>query len=122
MKALLPIALAILLTGCASHGSKINTDYATSMVKGETTQADALKHLGKPVSTAKNSSGDTILTYLYVKSKAKASTFIPIAGAFMGGANTETSYLIATFDRDGILKDWSYTESSTETNTGLTAN
>lgn len=122
MKALLVCLAIITLSGCASYGSKIDANYATSMVKGETTQSDAVRHLGKPISTARNSNGDTILTYMYVKSKAKASTFIPIAGAFMGGANTETNYLIATFDKDGILKDWNYTESSSETNTGLTAN
>lgn len=57
---------------------------------------------------------------MHVASKARPESFIPIAGLFVGGADSETTMFIITLDSDtGVVKDWNYSQSNTGVNTGL---
>lgn len=110
----------LLLSACVSYGNKIDSAYASTIKEGVTTEAEVIERLGPPMSTARSSNGTKTLTYMHVKSQAKASSFIPIVGAFVGGADSQTQMLTINIV-DGVVKDWSMTEGSSETNTGVTA-
>lgn len=120
MKVIIAALLSICLVGCASYGTKIDAGYAATIKEGVTTEAEVLENLGKPISLTRNGDGTKSLVYMYIRSQAKAATFIPIVGAFAGGADTETQTLMVTIE-NGIVKKWSMTEGASEANTGITA-
>lgn len=56
----------------------------------------------------------------YAKSQAKASSFVPVVGSLVGGADTETTTLVVIVDsKTGIVKDYALNESKTEKKTGV---
>lgn len=117
------LLLVLTLGGCASYGNKIDRNYASNIQKGVTTESDVIANLGKPASTTLNAQGDRVLTYFHSKTTVHASTFVPIVGAFMAGADTEMTTLTVSIDTEsGIVEDWSYSETNTEANQGVTAN
>ncbi|AGH44539.1 hypothetical protein [Paraglaciecola psychrophila] len=123
MEKILALLLTFILFGCTSYGSKIDRNYATSIEKGVTTEAEVVRQMGPPTSMGLGGEGLKTLSYMHVASQFKASTFIPIVGLFAGGADTQTTMLIITIDQEtGIVKNWTYNQSDSEVNTGLTAN
>lgn len=123
MKTMIALSFVIALTSCASHGNKIDRNYASTIQKGVTTENDVIAKMGQPTSKGYNSEGHRTLTYLHVSTRTKASTFIPVVGLFTGGADTESTILVINIDSDtGIVKDWNYNQSNSEVNTGLIGN
>jgi outer membrane protein assembly factor BamE (lipoprotein component of BamABCDE complex) len=123
MKKSLLFLLTFIIVGCSSYGSKIDRNYATSIEKGVTTEDQVVKKMGSPSSVGLSADGKKTLTYMHVASQVKASTFIPIVGLFAGGADTQTTMLIITINQDtGIVENWTYNQSDSQLNTGLTAN
>jgi hypothetical protein len=100
--------LTALLVGCASTGSNFDETRASQIKKGETTEAELVQWFGQPQNRSANSEGQTILTWMYVEANAKGTSFIPIAGAFMGGTDSKTKTLTAVL-QNGTVQ--SYTSS-----------
>ena len=123
MKTILAIILAtiVLANGCVSTGRKIDQAAADSIKKGETTRAQVGQLLGSPEMITKNSNGDTIYIYHYMRATPKASTFIPYIGPFVGGANIQQQMTRITFGPDNVVKDFSTTQGATESDMGLAA-
>lgn len=121
MKKLLMINLVVLfMLGCATHGNEIDTAFANSIERGVTTETEIRENLGAPQSVGLDGQGNKTMTYVYAKSQAKAESFIPIVGSFVGGADTEsTSLLIIVDSKTGVVKDFALNESKTETKTGV---
>lgn len=114
------MAIGFFVIGCATHGSKIDTDFAAAIEKGVTTEAEVREKLGSPQSIGLDGSGNKTMTYVYAKSQAKAESFIPVVGSFMGGSDTEsTSLLIIIDSATSTVKDYFLNESKTETKTGV---
>lgn len=42
----------------------------------------------------------------YFSAQARLETFLPIMGSFAGGADTEHSFVMLTFDANGILQKY----------------
>jgi outer membrane protein assembly factor BamE (lipoprotein component of BamABCDE complex) len=122
MKKYLLIALAIvLLAGCVSAGRKIDQTAAEKIEKGKTTKAEVIASLGSPDHITKLGTGDTMFMYHFMKATPKAITFIPIVGAFAGGANVQTQSCMVIFGPDDIVKNFSISQGGTEAGTGLAA-
>ncbi len=120
-RALVLVLLAGLLIGCASTGRKIDQSQVQTITKGETTKEQVVARLGSPDRIMKLGNGDTIFTYGYARVTAKPATFIPIVGAFAGGANTQYQSCAVTFGPDGIVKNITSMQGGTEANMGATA-
>ena len=115
------VALALLLSGCASSGREIDVQKASQIQKGVSTKADVKRLVGEPQQIANDSEGNQTWTYTYVRATAKGTSFIPIAGAFMGGVDTQNQTLTVKFNPQGTV---SFIESSyggMSTDTGATA-
>jgi hypothetical protein len=84
-KRVLWAGLTLAVGACASAGTKVDPDTVASFVKGRTTVAEAEAALGEPNATSTKSDGSTVLVYTYARSSVRASTFIPLVGAFVGG-------------------------------------
>ena len=57
--------------------------------------------------------------YRYMQSQAKAANFIPIVGAFAGGADTENTNVTLDFDKDSLLTNYSASQGSSSMGTGI---
>ena len=121
MKYILIITLSLFLSACASYGNKIDAQYATSIQEGVTTEHEVRKNLGNPFTTGVTPDGLKFYIYTYTQAQTKASTFIPVVGAFAGGADTQTQTLQIWFDKEGKVTSYSYNNSTQEIKTGLTA-
>lgn len=114
------------LAGCASptvtygSGPLLATD-VDKIVKGKTTKADILRTFGQPESMTRNpQDGSEMLSYNYIKSTStvKPQSYIPVVGMFAGGLDTNGTgqSLTVTVSKNGIVKDYNYSEHLTTTN------
>ena len=110
---------AVLLSGCASVGRKLDQTSVDKIQKGITTREQVLQLIGSPEQISKNSAGEVTFQYLYTRASAKAATFIPIVGVFAGGANVQTQSVSISFGADGVVKDVVSSYGATETGMGM---
>ena len=94
------------LAACASTGVKVDQSKLSLLTKGKTTYEEAIQAFGKPTNTIMTDDGSKIISYNFISYQARPETFIPIVGAFAGGADTETSFLNMTFDQNNILQKY----------------
>src|SRR5438132_8898818 len=106
-------------TACVSMGTKVDQDKLAQFQRGKTTYAEVIQQLGKPTQSTVNSDGTRKVVYTYMQSQAKAANFIPIVGAFAGGADTENTNVMLDFDRDSVLTNYSATQGSSSMGTGI---
>lgn len=120
-KQALAIALTILIGGCMSMGTQVKQDQLNGFAKGSTTYSDVTARLGQPNTVSTKSNGTRIALYTYVHSQARPETFIPIVGAFVGGADSKVNSAEFIFGQDDKLLEYSLSESNYGSGTGLAA-
>ena len=122
MKKTLKLLLVIVIaTGCASVGRKIDQTAVDRIKKGTTTTDEVFKSLGSPDQTIRIGNGDVTFQYLYVRATAKPESFIPVVGAFAGGANVQNQMVMVTFGPDGIVKEIVSSYGATESGFGASS-
>lgn len=112
--------IMIVIAGCASVGRKLDQEAVNKIKKGETTKREVVGLIGSPDRVTNMGNGDAFWTYSYARATAKPSSFIPVVGPFVGGANVQSQMLMLTFGPDNIVKDIMNTYSATESDTGVT--
>jgi len=112
-------ALSVALTGCVSAGTKVDTAQLQQFKKGVTTEAEVIARLGEPNTRTMSSGGLHVIGYSHVAARPDAVDFVPIVGSLAGGAKSETTVVIFTFDETGVLKDYTATTSNTHLKTGI---
>ena len=121
MKILVLVCVASILAGCVSVGRKIDPAKVDRIQKGVTTHAQVVQLLGSPDNLTSQSAGYRTLTYHYIRATPKGESFIPIAGAFMGGANVQQQMVIVHIGPDGLVSDVITSYGATESGTGANA-
>ena len=118
-----PISLFALatLTACVSAGVKVDQSKLAEFHKGKTTYQEVVQELGKPNQTSITEDGSKTAIYMYHSAQARPENFIPIVGAFVGGADAEHSTVIMRFDKNGILKSYNSLQGSTGAGRGFEA-
>ena len=111
--------MAGLVAGCASVGRKLDESAVAKIKKGETTRAEVLKSLGSPDQITRDGDGNVTFQYMYVRATAKPATYIPIVGAFAGGANVQNQMVMVTFGTNGVVEDLISTYGATESDSGV---
>jgi hypothetical protein len=104
MKTVLALSLIAVLTGCMSTGVEVSQEQTASFKTGSTTQQDVVTRLGPPTSRTTMPDGSQVMVYSFAASQARAASFIPIVGAFVGGADSRASTVMFQFAPDGTLK------------------
>jgi len=99
---------AAVVAGCASVGKNFDESKVAQIKKGETTEAQLVLMFGEPQNRMVNSEGQSILTWMYTQANIRGESFIPIAGAFVGGADTKSKSLNVTL-KDGTVQSYSST-------------
>ena len=118
MRNLLLVSL-FLMTACASAGVKVDQSKMAQFQKGHTTYDDVIAAFGTPSQTSVDDMGNRSIFYIYTSTQARPETFIPIVGAFVGGADTENSIATFSFDARGILIRSSQTQGGLGVGTGF---
>ena len=109
------------LAGCAASGVQVKEEQLAQFEAGKTTMADVVKALGQPQHQALLPDGTRMLIYSYAQVQTRPETFIPIVGAFVGGADMKTNSATLMFDRAGLLKTVSASSGATGTGMGLSS-
>lgn len=116
------IVVLMALAGCAvSGGKKIDQEALDQIKVGETTKAQVTELMGAPQQVTRLGNGDSIFTYVYVRSAAKAESYIPIVGMFAGGSTSESETATITFGSDNVVKDIAIAQSTSEMSSGIMA-
>jgi outer membrane protein assembly factor BamE (lipoprotein component of BamABCDE complex) len=118
------IALAVMVTGCASVGNdSLRTETESSVqgkiVEGKTTKAQVKGMFGSPIKTTFTDGGLEVWTYEFSKVSADATTFIPIVSLFAASSSGTKKELVVMFDPSGVTKRYSMSESEVKQRTGL---
>jgi outer membrane protein assembly factor BamE (lipoprotein component of BamABCDE complex) len=121
MKAVAALLIMALLASCASVGTPIAQENVKKIRPGVTTEADLVRMFGQPSTKTLDSNGKTILGWIYSEAQTKGTTFIPIAGAFVGGVNTRTQMLSVLIGRNGRVERYTMNDTPTPAKQGLTA-
>jgi outer membrane protein assembly factor BamE (lipoprotein component of BamABCDE complex) len=107
------------LAACVSVGRPIDQSAADKIEKGKTTREQVISLMGSPDQITSRGDGSTVFSYHYMRATAKPATFIPIVGAFAGGANVQNQMFIVTLGSDGVVKDFFSTRGGTEADKGF---
>lgn len=121
MKKLLVWLLCLGLVGCVTVGRKINQEAVDSIKKEKTTREEVIKLLGSPDQIMKDAKGNITMMYMYIRSTTKPESFIPIVGAFAGGANVQNQTVMITISSDGKVSDVFTTYGATESGYGMSS-
>ena len=108
MKIIYSMAVVLALAGCASAGVQVSREAATQFKEGVTTESEIRAKLGQPTSESVSSGDLHTLIYAGSQSSIKAATFIPLVGAFVGGADVHSTAAIYTINKDGVMIKFSY--------------
>ena len=121
LKPLITTISFLALSACASSGVKVDQSKLSDLHKGETTYQQAVQKLGKPSSVMLLDDGSRTAMYIYTSAQARPESFIPIVGAFVGGADTENTFTTLNFDKNGILQRYSSNQGAMGIGTGFEA-
>jgi hypothetical protein len=116
MKLIYCVLGIIALYGCASVGTPIATQNIPKIRKGVTTETELVQMFGAPTDKTLNTNGKIMDTWIYTASQAKGTSFIPFAGAFVGGANMQMDKLQAILGKDGRVEDYMFNQSHQDIN------
>lgn len=114
-------ALVALFTlgGCYASGRKVDQQTLVDLQPGLTTCLEIRQRYGVPTSAAVTSDGTQQLIYTYVQTQVRPETFIPIAGAFLRGGDTEQTQVVFDCDQKGVLTHYASTQGQLGSGTGF---
>jgi outer membrane protein assembly factor BamE (lipoprotein component of BamABCDE complex) len=119
MRKLILLLICFILVGCATVGKPMKAEQLTQLQDGITTQEEVLKIMGEPFDKTIIDTGEEKWSFIYSRSKATWSSFIPYVGLLESGAVTKGQKLEILFDSDKIVKKHTVSNSTTKTKTGL---
>jgi outer membrane protein assembly factor BamE (lipoprotein component of BamABCDE complex) len=113
------LGLALLaLFGCASAGTKIDQSATAKIQKGVTTKEQVVALLGAPMSDTLMGDGREMMMWSYAQTQVKGATFIPVVGLFAGGSDTKMTMFQVVLNKDKIVEDCLWSNSSFEAKMG----
>lgn len=114
------LAAAVLLAACGTSGVQVRPEQVAAIERGKSTEAEVRAALGAPTGVSVVN-GQRILVYQGAAYSVRPESFVPIVGAFVGGADVRASTVIVTFAPDGRVADVQSHHHETGTATGLSA-
>ena len=120
LKQVAAVILALSIIGCASVGRKIDMAKVDQIKKGETTKDEVVKLLGSPDQVIKDGFGNLHYNYIHAYATSKPVNFVPVVGAFAGGANVQSEMVMITLTNN-VVSEIVSSSNYTETGTGADA-
>lgn len=121
-KNIISVLISIALIGCASSGNQslkneTQETVKTKLVKGKTKKQDVLASFGEPDNRS-TTDGEEQWSYTMYNSQAKSTSYIPVVGFLMGGANSQTKSLAISF-KDEKVSSYSFSSGVNHVKTGV---
>jgi outer membrane protein assembly factor BamE (lipoprotein component of BamABCDE complex) len=120
------LSIAILgISGCSvkmgneSLENKKATDIKQLLIKGKTTKEEVKKILGEPMSTSILANGEEMWTYMTGKASPDASSYVPVVNWFHSGSHSKVRFLYVKFDKNGIVKDYTFSSTNQHVQVGI---
>jgi outer membrane protein assembly factor BamE (lipoprotein component of BamABCDE complex) len=107
------------LCACAASGVQVKEEQLKEFQAGKTTMSEVVAKLGQPTTNMMGPDGSRTLVYSYAQVQTPPETFIPIVGAFAGGADVKSNAVVLAFTPDGILKTTTSSSTRVGSGTGL---
>lgn len=92
---------------------------SSSITIGTTTMQAIMDQFGKPNSSTALGDGTQILVYVSGKTHVKGTSYVPIVGLFASGAKSSMAVRTFTFGPDGVLRNYTTTDTSADCSAGL---
>lgn len=125
MKYVLGLCLSLfLVSGCSSVGNEqikqeTQSTIETKLVKGKTTKEQVKSLFGDPIDATFHETGAEMWKYSFTKESCNASCyFIYTAWAYRSSSGTVKNLTIL-FDENGVVKNYTLSESPVESKSGL---
>lgn len=123
MRQLLWTCVALLVAACGSSGgTKVDQNQVAQFQRGVTTYDQVVSAFGQPQVVSKTADGHTVIAYAYTQTQVRGATFIPVVGLFAGGADANQQSESFTFDKNGILQDYTTMQSQACSGNGVMSN
>jgi outer membrane protein assembly factor BamE (lipoprotein component of BamABCDE complex) len=111
--------IALFIAACASQGNRslagaTEQNVSDNIEVGTTTKGDVKAAYGSPLSIDFIDAGNEVWKYRFGKAHVTGKSFIPIYGAFAGGAKGQMKELTVLFDTQGIVRKFAFTDSAIE--------
>jgi outer membrane protein assembly factor BamE (lipoprotein component of BamABCDE complex) len=100
------LTACLLLPSCMTSGRRIDKNDLSWIRTGTTTREQVHTVLGPPTSRMSRSDGSSVESYAYVHAQVKGQSFIPFAGAFVGGTRVNQTSTTFTYGADGTVLDY----------------
>jgi hypothetical protein len=111
MKSVLAILSLVFLASCASAGVQVTDEQLSLLRINQTTYPEAVALLGAPTSESRTGLIH-VAAYSYATTSTHAATFVPVVGAFAGGADTHSRTIVLQFDQADVLRNISSSASN----------
>ena len=119
MEKLIIAILVIFLAGCATAGKPMQQTQVDRIQKGKTTKQEIIQTFDQPDGTYFDKNGNLIWYYTAAKIKSTAWTFIPVVNLVHNEIRMKNQILTIVFNRDGIVEDYSFTDSDKSLKSGI---
>ncbi len=107
------VAGALLASGCATSGTKVTQAQVAEFRRGVTSYDEVIAALGRPTTATATPDGRRIAIYDYERIRVRATSFIPLFGAVVGGTDEESGWAVFHFDAADRLEQWDVTAGPT---------
>ena len=97
---------ALSLVGCMSVGNKFDPSRVSHIKRGVTTDTELVSMFGQPNQRGVDTNGAPTMDWIYGQTQVKPLTFVPIVGAFAGGATSQNMSLHVTLGANGKVKEF----------------
>lgn len=117
---LITLSACVTTSGQNVLKDQTETSLQQQIIVGKTTKADIQRIFGEPENIASDDGeGHSHWLYQYSAAKTKAQTYIPIAGALIGGGDYQTKVLQIYFDKRGTVAKYTLDQGKGQTRMGL---
>jgi outer membrane protein assembly factor BamE (lipoprotein component of BamABCDE complex) len=99
----IPLLLVAVCACTPTSGTTVTNDQLKEFKVGSTTYAQVVDKLGKPNAITTSDDGGIVAAYTGGTLHVKPETYIPIAGAFVGGTESTAHTVILNFNKRNIL-------------------
>ena len=86
----LTAVLALVLSACASSGTRIDSSQLHEVRKSQITVTEIVKKFGRPNLLSKNWDGTQTAAYATTAGRSDAASLLPLMGAVVGGSGTDS--------------------------------
>lgn len=109
------VVLMLTMSGCKPGATdRFNQAELAFLIKGKTSQQDAIAKLGQPSTSSMSHIGLHQMSWRYDKAAVDGKTYLPFAGTLIGKGTAKPKVISAAFDQHGMLVGYEWSSGTDE--------